>query len=107
MVVVHERGPSIIPPHVASVVAALARLRQGEPGSSELLDRATAVAEQDGRLGMLSHVAAARAEAAWLEGRHEAIAELTAADPRAGRPRGRAARSRRALPLEVARRAPR
>jgi DNA-binding CsgD family transcriptional regulator len=78
MVVVHERGPSIIPPQVAAVVAAVARLRQGEPGSSELLDRATAVAEQDGRLGMLSNVAAARAEEAWLEGRHEAIAGLTA-----------------------------
>ena len=105
MVVVHERGPSIIPPHVASVVAALARLRQGEAGSSELLDRATAVAEQDGRLGMLSHVAAARAEEAWLEGRHEAIAELTAPilerAAREGAPPG----SRGALPLEVARRA--
>jgi len=79
LVVVHERGPSIIPPHVASVVAALARLRQGAPEWSELLDRATEVAEQDGRLGMLSRVASARAEAAWLEGRHEAIAGLTTA----------------------------
>ena len=62
------------------------RARQGDAGSSELLERAAGLAEQQGRLFMIAPVAAARAEAAWLEGRRDAIAGLTdAAADRAAR----------------------
>ena len=50
MVVVHDRGPSIIPLLSGLVVAGLARARQGVAGSSELLERAAALAEQQDRL---------------------------------------------------------
>ena len=95
MVVVHDRGPSIIPLLSALVVAALARARQGVAGSSELLERAAELAEQQDRLFMIAPVAAAaRAEVAWLEGRRDAIPGLTDAAARSGRSRGCAARGR-------------
>jgi DNA-binding CsgD family transcriptional regulator len=77
MVAVHDRGPSVIPLLSGLVVAGLARVRQGVAGSSELLERAAALTEQQGRLFLVAQVAAARAEAAWLEGRREAIPGLT------------------------------
>ena len=86
MVVVHDRGPSIIPLLSGLVVAGLVRARQGVAGSSELLERAAGLAEQQGRLFMIAPVAAARAEVAWLEGRRDAIPGLTdAAADRAAR----------------------
>ncbi len=46
----------------------LARTRRGEPGASELLDEAQALARRNGDLERLVPVAAARAEQAWLAG---------------------------------------
>jgi DNA-binding CsgD family transcriptional regulator len=77
MIVLHDPGPSILPVLWALVVAALARARQGSPGSQELLDRAAALAESQGRLYVHAPIAAARAEVAWLEGRLEAIPGAT------------------------------
>ncbi|MGH2892688.1 MAG: helix-turn-helix domain-containing protein, partial [Solirubrobacteraceae bacterium] len=59
------------------VVLALVRSRRGDPGCWPLLDEAreTAIAAED--LQLLVPVAAARAEAAWLEGRPEAIGAET------------------------------
>ncbi len=61
----------------ALVTLALVRARRGDPGSWPLLDEAreTAIASDD--LQWLAPVAAARAEAAWLEGRTDAIGAET------------------------------
>ena len=72
-----EKGPSIVPSLQSLVVLALVRARQGDAGSSELLDRAAVLAEKQGQLHALAPVAAARAEIAWLEGRHEAVIAAT------------------------------
>jgi len=50
--------------------------RRGEPRAWEQLDEALALAEQTGELQQIAPVVAARAEAAWLEGRPAAEAEL-------------------------------
>jgi DNA-binding CsgD family transcriptional regulator len=75
--VLHDPGVSILPVLGSLVVVALVRSRRGDPGSSEMLEEAAALARPSGRLYALAPVAAARAETAWLEGRHEEIAELT------------------------------
>jgi DNA-binding CsgD family transcriptional regulator/tetratricopeptide (TPR) repeat protein len=63
----------------ALVALALVRARRGDPGVWELLDEAVAHAEPRDELQWIAPVAIARAEAAWLEGRHEAaIAETDA-----------------------------
>ncbi|MGH2886165.1 MAG: helix-turn-helix transcriptional regulator, partial [Solirubrobacteraceae bacterium] len=56
---------------------ALVRVRRGDPEYWPLLDEALALAQQMGELLYLAHIATARAEAAWLEGRPEAIAAET------------------------------
>jgi DNA-binding CsgD family transcriptional regulator len=65
----------------ASVLALVAlgrlRARRGDPGCWSLLDRALELAQSSGELGRLAPVAAARAEAAWLEGRDQAAVEET------------------------------
>ena len=53
------------------------RMRRGDPGYWPLLDEDLEVARSTGELQHLAPVAAARAEAAWLEGRRGAIAEET------------------------------
>jgi DNA-binding CsgD family transcriptional regulator len=68
---------STIPPSVARVVLALVRARRGDPEVWPLLDEAHALAEPSGELQRIAPVAAARAEAAWLEGRPEAIIQET------------------------------
>jgi DNA-binding CsgD family transcriptional regulator len=61
----------------ALVALALVRARRGDPGAWVLLDEASASALPRQELQWIGPVAAARAEAAWLEGRPEAIvAEL-------------------------------
>jgi DNA-binding CsgD family transcriptional regulator len=59
--------------------AALGRLRarRGDPAPWEPLDEALRLAELSGEIGRLGPVAAARAEAAWLEGRFDACIEAT------------------------------
>jgi DNA-binding CsgD family transcriptional regulator len=65
-------------PRIAALVAlALVRARRGDPDVSGPLDEAWTLAEPTGELPRLAPVAAARAEAAWLEGRHDAVAGLT------------------------------
>lgn len=62
----------------ALAAAGLVRARRGEPEVWGPLDEALALAEQTGELQQIAPVVAARAEAAWLEGRPEAEAELLA-----------------------------
>ena len=59
------------------VVLALARLRRGEGEVRGLLDEAWSLAEPTGELPRIGPVAVARAEAAWLEGRHDDVAAVT------------------------------
>jgi class 3 adenylate cyclase/tetratricopeptide (TPR) repeat protein len=59
------------------VVLALVRLRRGEPEVRGLLDEAWSLAEPTGELPRIGPVAVARAEAAWLEGRHDEVAAVT------------------------------
>src|SRR5262249_48380588 len=68
---------SISPRILTLVVLALVRARRGGPGSGELLEEAWAIAKPTGELFRLAPVAAARAEAAWLQGDLDAIAEAT------------------------------
>src|SRR5262249_42911247 len=53
------------------------RARRGDPQVWEPLDEALALAEGTGELQRIAPVAFARAEAAWLEGRLDAVAEAT------------------------------
>ena len=61
----------------ARIVLGLLRARRGDPDPGTPLDEAEAVARRTGQLWWLWQVAAAQAEAAWLEGRSEAIVEAT------------------------------
>jgi DNA-binding CsgD family transcriptional regulator/tetratricopeptide (TPR) repeat protein len=61
----------------ARIVLGLLRARRGDPDPWAPLDEAEAVARRTGQLWWLWQVAAAKAEAAWLEGRSEAIVEAT------------------------------
>ncbi len=78
-IVLHDAGPSVLPLLSALLTVGLVRARQGEAGVEDLLARAGALVEREQRLSTLAPVAAARAEAAWLEGRPEAIGEETEA----------------------------
>ena len=62
----------------ALVVLGLVRARRGDPGVWPVLDEALALAPAS-EVFRLAPVAAARAEAAWLEGRNEAVVEATQA----------------------------
>lgn len=53
------------------------RARRGDPGAWEALDEAWRLAEPSGELWRIASVASARAEAAWLEGRCDAVVEET------------------------------
>jgi DNA-binding CsgD family transcriptional regulator/tetratricopeptide (TPR) repeat protein len=77
--VLHERCASTYPRIVALVVIGLVRARRGDPEHRPPLDEALALAEPTGELLRIAPVAAARAEAAWLEGELEAVAEATQA----------------------------
>jgi DNA-binding CsgD family transcriptional regulator/tetratricopeptide (TPR) repeat protein len=70
-----RRAP--VPRVLAGVVQGLVRARRGEPDVWPLLDAALAHAAPTGELQQIAPVAAARAEAAWLEGRHRGVAEAT------------------------------
>ena len=61
----------------ALAVLGLIRARRGDPDVWPLLDEALALAEPAGELPWLTPVATARAEAAWLEGRLDAVAAAT------------------------------
>jgi DNA-binding CsgD family transcriptional regulator/tetratricopeptide (TPR) repeat protein len=84
----HRTWP--VPRLYALTVLGLVRARRGDPDVWPALDEALALAEPTGELQRLGPVAAARAEAAWLEGRDADVAGETDA----------------ALELAVRRRAP-
>ncbi len=59
---------NVISQIMAAVALGRVRARRGEPGAWEMLDTALRLAEPTGTLQRLAPVAAARAEARWLEG---------------------------------------
>ena len=95
---------SITPRIVALVVLGLVRARRGDPGQWAPLEEAWALAEPTGELPRLAPVAAARAEAAWLEGDRHAVAEATEDTLRLAVERTVGVAGRRACRLAPARR---
>ena len=67
----------IAPRWSASMVLGALRARRGDPHPWEMLDQARDIAENVGELQFIAPVAAFRAEAAWLEGRVDAIGPET------------------------------
>ena len=88
--VLGERFVSTLPRTLALATLALVRIRRGDPDVWPMLDEALSLSEPTGELLRIAPVAAARAEFAWLTGRHDAVAKETEA----------------AFELAVARRAP-
>jgi DNA-binding CsgD family transcriptional regulator/tetratricopeptide (TPR) repeat protein len=68
---------SITPRIVSLAVLGLVRARRGDPGRWDALDEAWALAEPTGELPRLGPVAAARTEAACLEGDHDRAADAS------------------------------
>jgi DNA-binding CsgD family transcriptional regulator/tetratricopeptide (TPR) repeat protein len=68
---------STMPRIVALVVLGLVHARRGDSDPWELLNEAWELAESTGEVLRMAPVAAARAEAAWLEGRTDEVAVLT------------------------------
>jgi DNA-binding NarL/FixJ family response regulator/tetratricopeptide (TPR) repeat protein len=68
----HRTWP--VPRVLALTVLGLVRARRGDPGAWPLLDEALGLASPSGELQRIGPAATARAEAAWLEARHEAVA---------------------------------
>jgi DNA-binding CsgD family transcriptional regulator/tetratricopeptide (TPR) repeat protein len=76
--VVREPRTSISVPVLQGLcVLGLLRARRGDPGAWEALDEAACIAKASGGLQEIAPVAAARAEAAWLEGDHELVLAAT------------------------------
>jgi DNA-binding CsgD family transcriptional regulator len=61
----------------AQIVLGLLRARRGDPDPWTPLGAASETADRTGQLWWISQVAAARAEAAWLAGRHALVADVT------------------------------
>jgi DNA-binding CsgD family transcriptional regulator/tetratricopeptide (TPR) repeat protein len=72
-VAVRDHRTFPVPRVFALSVLGLVRARQGEPDVWAPLDEASAMAEPTGELQRIGVAAAARAEAAWLEGDHERV----------------------------------
>jgi DNA-binding CsgD family transcriptional regulator len=70
---------STMPHTIAQVVLGLVRARRGDPGRSAPLKEAWALSESTDESLRFGPAAAARAEAAWLEGRHQEVAGVTQA----------------------------
>ena len=68
---------SISPRITALTVLGLVRARRGDPGHRALFDEAWGLAQPTGEVGRLGPVAAARAEAAWLECNPDGVASAT------------------------------
>jgi ATP/maltotriose-dependent transcriptional regulator MalT len=66
-----------LPRFLALVVVGRVRARRGDPEVWRLLDEARSIAIADNELQLLGVVSAARAEAAWVEGRLEAVRDET------------------------------
>ena len=78
-IVIRDPRATPMPRITALAVIGLVRARRGDPDVWPLLDEAWALAEPTGELQRVEPAAAARAEAAWLEGRAEATVEATEA----------------------------
>jgi DNA-binding CsgD family transcriptional regulator/tetratricopeptide (TPR) repeat protein len=76
-VVLRDPRSAPVPRVVALSTAGLVRARRGDPEAWPLLDEAWALAEPTGELQRVEPAATARAEAAWLEGRADAVVETT------------------------------
>lgn len=85
--VARERCRSVLPRTRALVVLGLVRARRGDPDVWSPLGEALALAVFTGEPPRIAMVRAARAEAAWLEGRYEAVLEEVESAVRAGVPR--------------------
>jgi ATP/maltotriose-dependent transcriptional regulator MalT len=68
-----ERWISTLPRTIALTVLGLVRARRGDPGYRALLDAALELSNGTGEVQRIAPVAAARAEAAWLEGKLELV----------------------------------
>jgi len=77
--VVHQAQSESMARVPALCVLALVRARRGEPNAWPLLGTAWALAEPTSEYQHIAPVAAARAEAAWLDGNLQAVDEATAA----------------------------
>jgi DNA-binding CsgD family transcriptional regulator len=77
--VINDPRTSPVPRIVALSVLGLVRARRGDPGCWPLLDEAWSLAEPTAELQRMEPAAMARAEAAWLEGRSEAVVDATTA----------------------------
>jgi DNA-binding CsgD family transcriptional regulator/tetratricopeptide (TPR) repeat protein len=77
--VIRDPRPAQVPRITALAVTGLVKARRGESGYWALLDEAWGLARPTAELQRLEPAAAARAEAAWLEGRPDAVPELTEA----------------------------
>jgi DNA-binding CsgD family transcriptional regulator/tetratricopeptide (TPR) repeat protein len=66
-----------IPRLMAQSARGLAAARRGDAGAGDVLDRAWRSAEPSGELSWVGHVAAARAEAAWLDGDAARVAAVS------------------------------
>src|SRR5262249_25138357 len=75
--VLRERFVSTYPRTVALCVLAVVRARRGDPDAGALVAEAHRLAEPTHELPRLAVVAAARAELAWVSGRHDEIEQLT------------------------------
>jgi hypothetical protein len=75
--VLAERHPSTLPRTLGLVVLATVMARRGESGYGPLLDDAQELAAPTDVLQWIAPVAAARAEAAWLEGDSDGVAAAT------------------------------
>lgn len=75
--VLREPRRSRIPRIIALTVVGRVRARRGDPEVWALLDEALALAERGEEVQADAPVAAARAEAAWLEGNRDAVARAT------------------------------
>jgi DNA-binding NarL/FixJ family response regulator/tetratricopeptide (TPR) repeat protein len=71
------RNQTYMPKFLALVVVGRVRARRGDPEVWKPLDEAKAIAAAGVELQLLGVVSAARAEAAWLEGRPEAVRDET------------------------------
>jgi DNA-binding CsgD family transcriptional regulator/tetratricopeptide (TPR) repeat protein len=75
--VVRDPRTSPVPRVTALSVLGLARARRGDPEVWQALDEAWALAEPTGELQRVEPVAAARAEALWLQGRRGGVPQAT------------------------------
>jgi DNA-binding CsgD family transcriptional regulator/tetratricopeptide (TPR) repeat protein len=75
--VLREPSPSVLLRILPKVVLATVRARRGDPEVESLIEDASRLSGPTGQLQHMAPVAAVRAEVAWLDGDHDAVAEAT------------------------------